>query len=58
MSSEKTQCSHEMCECMVTAELAVDEPVETYCSDYCRDAEETDEGDTMCNCGHPPCDTP
>jgi hypothetical protein len=43
---------------MVTAELAVDEPVETYCSDYCRDAEETDEGDTMCNCGHPPCDTP
>ena len=58
MNSEKMQCGHDLCECMVTAALESSDPVQTFCSDYCQDAEVTEEGDSTCNCGHPPCDSP
>jgi hypothetical protein len=58
MNSEKMECGHDMCECMVTADLMDSDPAEAYCSDSCAAAEETEEGGSMCNCGHPPCDTP
>lgn len=53
MNTETIECGHSACFCVVAA--TVDGV--GFCSEYCRDAdateEETDEG---CACGHPPCD--
>ena len=49
------ECSNELCECTITAEIET----EAYCSDACRELGEDRriEGGA-CPCGHPPCDTP
>jgi hypothetical protein len=56
MSTEQTLCSNPICECTVTATLDGLDAFEAYCSDYCKAADTTNEDDTICACGHPPCD--
>jgi len=60
MSTETIECAHEICQCMVVSEAGPEtdnEPSEAYCSDHCRQHED-DEEETVCACGHPPCDQP
>lgn len=54
MSRYTIECGHAVCNCEVTAPAAGGED---YCSDYCRDAQLTEDQD-VCGCGHPPCDEP
>jgi hypothetical protein len=59
VSTVQVECSHDLCQCMVTAEIAVLDPTEAYCSPDCRSAETGEEdGEDVCACGHPECDTP
>lgn len=47
-------CSHELCECTITAGMES----QAYCSDACRElAEDSRIEGEVCPCGHPPCDT-
>jgi hypothetical protein len=43
---------------MVKAQVAGSEPAEAYCSTHCEQAETVEEGEDICACGHPACDTP
>ncbi|HMD02430.1 MAG TPA: hypothetical protein VKG44_05635 [Candidatus Baltobacteraceae bacterium] len=56
MNTELIECSHQLCQCTVTAVINDADADEAYCSDFCREAE-MDEGETICACGHPPCDS-
>jgi putative hemolysin len=58
MSTVQVECSHDLCVCMVTAPMGVSDPAEAYCSDQCQQSETVEEGDDVCACGHPGCDTP
>jgi len=49
---ETIECSHALCNCVLTAEMQTEE----YCSDACREAEEGSIEMEVCSCGHPPCD--
>jgi hypothetical protein len=42
------KCLNAGCECQVST-------LETYCSDYCSDAEDADEVEVQCDCKHAPC---
>lgn len=53
MSEHQIECGHAICNCIVRAGM----DGEAYCSDYCRDAQLTEDQD-YCACGHPPCDEP
>ncbi|HVA37356.1 MAG TPA: hypothetical protein VNJ51_07065 [Candidatus Dormibacteraeota bacterium] len=44
-------CAHGRCSCPVTAASGP----ESYCSDYCLDAETRPEDEDFCLCGHPEC---
>jgi len=50
---EKIECSNPACNCFVTAVIGAEDLA--HCSDYCREADESEEIDS-CSCGHPPCD--
>lgn len=43
-----TKCTYERCECAAT-------DGETYCSDYCADADADHETEIQCDCKHTPC---
>lgn len=51
---ESIECAHDLCNCMLTAEIQVEE----YCSQACKDADENGIEMEACNCGHPQCDVP
>jgi len=51
---ETTQCSNELCNCDISAEMQTEE----YCSTWCRDFTENGLESEACQCGHPQCDTP
>ena len=56
MNSEMMQCANEPCLCEVSAvELESDDPVESYCSEDCREDADGEEKEA-CACGHAPCD--
>ena len=42
------KCAHEPCLCMV-------KPSEEYCSAYCSTADDVEEIELQCDCGHDPC---
>lgn len=42
------KCAYEQCECQVST-------LETYCSDYCLDADDASEVEIQCDCKHAPC---
>jgi hypothetical protein len=42
------KCAHEPCACMV-------QPSEEYCSAYCSTADDVEEIEVQCDCGHDPC---
>lgn len=42
------KCAYEQCECYVSS-------LETYCSDYCSDADDAAEVEIQCDCKHAPC---
>jgi hypothetical protein len=42
------KCSYSQCECQIST-------LETYCSDYCSDADDESEIEVQCDCKHPPC---
>ncbi len=42
------KCAYGQCECQVST-------VETYCSDYCSDADDAEEVEVQCDCKHAPC---
>jgi hypothetical protein len=42
------KCAHEQCECMVP-------PAEEYCSAYCSTADDVEEIEIQCDCGHDSC---
>ncbi len=44
----RQKCAYELCECQVST-------LETYCSDYCSDADDQQEIELQCDCKHPPC---
>lgn len=52
MSTETIECGHAKCICRV---LAPNEG-NAFCCKYCREAEESQEEESSCACGHPPCD--
>jgi hypothetical protein len=47
-AESKSKCAHEACECEVGFG-------QQYCSDYCSEADELDEVELQCDCGHAPC---
>lgn len=49
---QTTECSHDLCNCELTAEMLT----EAYCSDYCRNVQEGGIEMEVCGCGHPQCD--
>jgi hypothetical protein len=51
---ETIECAHDLCNCMVTAEIQTEE----YCSQACKDADENGIEAETCPCGHPQCDVP
>jgi hypothetical protein len=52
MSNQQTiECANPACNCTILEII----DTEAYCSDYCRDAGESEEME-FCECGHPPCD--
>ena len=51
MNTETQTCVHEPCLCMVESEIGTD----GYCSEDCR-AQDQNEEEENCPCGHPPCD--
>lgn len=42
------KCAHEQCACQVST-------LQTYCSDYCSDADDLEEVEVQCDCKHAPC---
>jgi hypothetical protein len=42
------KCAYARCECQVST-------LETYCSDYCSDADDQEETEIQCDCKHDPC---
>lgn len=42
------KCAYEQCECQVST-------LNTYCSDYCSDADDAQEVELQCDCKHAPC---
>jgi len=42
------KCAYAMCECQVSY-------LETYCFDYCSDADYEQEAEIQCDCSHSPC---
>jgi len=42
------KCAHELCECMV-------QPEQEYCSTYCSTADDVEETEIQCDCGHDSC---
>jgi hypothetical protein len=42
------KCAHEQCRCEVST-------LETYCSDYCSDADDQQEVELQCDCKHASC---
>ena len=42
------KCAHEPCACMV-------QPSEEYCSAYCSTADDVEETEIQCDCGHDSC---
>jgi hypothetical protein len=42
------KCAYAECNCVVGAQ-------ETYCSDYCSDADDAKETEIQCDCKHPAC---
>ena len=42
------KCAYEQCECQVST-------LNTYCSDYCSDADDAEEVEMQCDCKHAPC---
>jgi len=42
------KCAFAQCECQVST-------LETYCSDYCSDADDQQEVEFQCDCKHAPC---
>jgi len=42
------KCAHEPCECMV-------QPPREYCSTYCSTADDVEETEIQCDCGHDAC---
>jgi len=42
------KCAYSQCECQVSS-------LETYCSDYCSDADDAEETEIECDCKHAPC---
>lgn len=55
MHESPLECDHDICNCSVTGSV---EGGDVYCSDYCRDADESSLESETCACGHPACDTP
>ena len=52
MSNQQTiECANATCNCTVMEVI----DTEAFCSDYCQEANESEEMD-FCECGHPPCD--
>lgn len=51
---ETIECSHDLCNCVLTAEMQTEE----YCSDACRNADSGGIEIETCECGHPACDAP
>jgi hypothetical protein len=42
------KCGNQLCECQVSS-------LNTYCSDYCSDADDEQEIELQCDCKHAPC---
>jgi hypothetical protein len=42
------KCAYEQCNCQVST-------LNTYCSDYCSDADDAREVELQCDCKHSPC---
>jgi hypothetical protein len=42
------KCAFAQCECQVSS-------LDTYCSDYCSDADDQEEVEVQCDCKHSPC---
>lgn len=42
------KCAYAECECQVST-------LDTYCSDYCSDADDAQEVEVQCDCKHVPC---
>jgi len=42
------KCAYSLCECQASS-------VETYCSEYCSDADKEHEREVQCDCKHSPC---
>jgi hypothetical protein len=42
------KCAHEPCQCLVP-------PAQEYCSVYCSDADDVDNTELHCDCGHSEC---
>jgi hypothetical protein len=42
------KCAYEQCECLVSS-------LETYCSEYCSNADGEQEVEVQCDCKHSPC---
>lgn len=51
---ETIACAHDLCNCLLTAEVES----ENFCSGSCQHAVEDGIESPTCPCGHPPCDTP
>ena len=45
------KCAYELCECQLST-------LNTYCSDYCSDADDAQEVELQCDCKHAPCALP
>lgn len=45
------KCAYELCECQVST-------LNTYCSDYCSDADDEQEIELQCDCKHASCALP
>lgn len=53
MSTHTQPCEYTECNCTVVGALAG----AAYCSEICEQRDSTDEeNETVCACGHPPCD--
>jgi len=42
------KCAYPQCECQIST-------LDTYCSDYCSDADDEQEIEVQCDCKHDPC---
>jgi len=51
---QSIECAHTLCNCEITSEMQVEE----YCSEFCKNAEESGIESESCSCGHPQCDVP